>query len=109
MTSRLDEISDWGEGARCAKFHISGLALACNISERQLRRYIESRYRLPPHVWIMQHRLQEAQTLLSQGLRTKEIADQLNFRSSQHFSRAFKSHFGMTPRAFCKATNDPSL
>ncbi|HTL54754.1 MAG TPA: helix-turn-helix transcriptional regulator [Candidatus Limnocylindrales bacterium] len=103
MTSRLDDIDNWADRARCAKFHISALALECNISERQLRRYIESRFGLAPHVWMMQYRLREAQTLFSQGLRTKEIADQLNFRSSQHFSRAFKNHFGMSPRAFRKA------
>lgn len=94
---RLDEISDWEERAARAKFQLSRLAADCHVSERQLRRHIEKTYRVPPHVWMMELRLRGAPGLLRRGARIKELADKLYFKSAEHFSHAFKKHYGVAP------------
>jgi len=42
-------------------------------------------------------RLNEAKTSLLAGVPIKEVAEQLGYSSVQHFTRAFKEKFGVTP------------
>jgi len=100
--SRLDAITDWPERAARAKFRISALAVDCGVSERQLRRFIESKFRSPPHAWVLEQRLEKGRELLQQNLRLKEISQRLRFKSQAHFSREFKKHFGRSPRFYLK-------
>lgn len=100
MSSRLDQVSDWAERAKRARFNLSALAADCHVSKQHLRRYIESRFGPPPHLWMMRQRLQEAPKLLEQGLQVKEVANKLHFNSAEHFSRTFKKQYHVSPRSF---------
>jgi AraC-like DNA-binding protein len=100
MNSRLSQITDWPERAARTGFRISALAADCRVSEQHLRRYFEFEFGQPPHVWIMSLRLQEAPKLLAQGLQVKEVAGMLHFNTTEHFSSAFKKHYGISPRSF---------
>lgn len=100
MNSRLIPIDDWAQRAARAGFHIRNLAADCEVSERQLRRFIESKFGLAPHIWMMNQRLCEAPAMLRRGLLIKEVAAGLRFKSSEHFSRAFRKRYRMSPRSF---------
>lgn len=100
VNSRLARIENWIERAQHAGFHISALAADCRVSERQLRRFVESEFGIPPHVWMMGLRLRGAPLLLRQRLLIKEVAYQLGFKSADHFSRVFKRQYGVGPRQF---------
>lgn len=100
MSSRLGHITDLKERAARAGFHVSALASQCGVSEQHLRRYIESKFGQPPHIWMMNQRLRLAPKLLGQGLLVKEVSDKLGFKKASHFSREFKKHYGVSPRSF---------
>jgi AraC-like DNA-binding protein len=100
MNSRLSRIKDWPVRTARAGFRISALAADCRVSEQHLRRYIRSEFGHPPHVWMMSQRLCQAPKLLEQGLMVKEVSDRLLFKNTEHFSRAFKRYYRVSPSSF---------
>ena len=46
------------------------------------------------------HRLEQAATLLRQGIRITEAAERVGFTSSSYFARCFKNRFGVLPKDF---------
>ena len=58
---------------------------------------------LPPHAWLIECRIQEAQKILA---RTNDpiavVSDRLGFSSPQHFAGAFLKSVGLTPRDWRK-------
>jgi AraC family transcriptional regulator len=56
---------------------------------------------MPPHRYILQERINEAQRLLVAGEMTlAELAAHLGFADQSHFSRAFRKLTGRTPGSF---------
>jgi len=56
---------------------------------------------VPPHQFILQERISEAQRLLAAGgMSLAELATHLGFSDQSHFSRAFRKLTGMTPGAY---------
>ena len=53
---------------------------------------------LSPHAYLMNCRIERAKEYLQVGKQVREIAEELNFPSSQHFSTSFKKVAGRTPR-----------
>jgi len=100
VCSRLDRVSDWEAVARRAKFEVATLAVLCNVSERQLRRYFRSRFKISPGVWAAELRLQDSVALLVSREPLKAIAVNLGFSHVSHFCRAFKRRFGVTPTQY---------
>lgn len=59
---------------------------------------------VPPHQFIVQHRLERAQQLLECSDRTiADIAIQCGFSSQSHLTRSFRKHLGTTPKAYRNA------
>lgn len=76
-----------------------------NLSVRQLERLFHDHLHMRPMTFYRLIRLRYAYHLLQQGqLTITEIALETGFADSAHFSRRFKSMFGMTPKA---ARNTP--
>jgi AraC-like DNA-binding protein len=97
MKSRLDRINDWEDRLVQARYRVAALAKLCGVSERQLRRYVESKFGQTPHVWTIVVRLEKAPQVLSQGELVKRVAIDVGFRQPAHFSREFKRHYGVSP------------
>ncbi len=56
---------------------------------------------MPPKKFLMRILLRRAsERLLTPGIRVKEVAQELKFLNEFYFSRFFKTHTGMSPRAF---------
>lgn len=56
-----------------------------------------------PYQYLMSQRLEQARIALSSGaVNIALTAHELGFNDQSHFTRAFKSHFGMTPSQFIK-------
>lgn len=79
---------------------ISELGAALGLSPRQLeRRFAQATGRSPQKAYLML-RLQHGKWMLeNSALSVGEIAAELGFADSSHFSRAFKMCFGMVPIA----------
>jgi AraC-like DNA-binding protein len=100
MSSRLDTITDWEARAEIVGFRISNLAQGCGVTDRQLRRYFQSKFGSSPYNWLTMRRLQKVKPLLSGGDLVKEISARAGFSRQANFARRFKRFYNTTPSAF---------
>lgn len=79
---------------------VAEVARALNLSQRHLSRVFSARDLTVAH-HIQELRLRQAATLLAspegEHLTAAEIGHRSGFTSASHFSRVFRTHFGMTP------------
>ena len=97
--SRLDAITDWENRARRAGYHAHDLAVQVGVCERQLRRHLAERFKLPSQHWIDGVRLRDAWNFLLAGEPVKSVAFRLGFKQVSHFSTFFKRAHGIPPSA----------
>lgn len=87
IQQRLDEdvsVADW--------------AYACGLNVDYFSRLFKSQTGMPPKAWLIEARLQRAARLLAYPDRTVEdIAESCGFNCAFHFSRSFKTRFGLAP------------
>ena len=55
---------------------------------------------MTPVDYLKMRRLEQAATLLRQGIRITEVAGRVGFTSSSYFAKCFKSRFGGLPKEF---------
>lgn len=79
-------------------FTIELCAKYMTISERQLQRRIKDIYALTPIAHLKHFRLLKSRQLLLQGFSITYTYQAVGLTSQSHFSRAFKSAFGITPK-----------
>lgn len=71
-----------------------------SLSGRSLstfNRDFKSIFHESPHKWIMKQRLNEAKKLIQQGRKASEVYLDVGFEDLAHFSKRFKSFFGINP------------
>ncbi|HEY0289089.1 MAG TPA: AraC family transcriptional regulator, partial [Pseudomonas sp.] len=68
-----------------------------SLSEAYLIRAFEQRYHMTPHAYLINRRVQHAQTQLRDGGQIADIAQQAGFADQAHFQRVFKKHLAATP------------
>lgn len=93
-------INDWETLAIEANYQPSALAEMCGVSLRTLQRHSQREYQLTVIEWLTSIRLAKAREKLLAGERIKQVAHGLGYKRLSHFSRAFKNHFGFSPRTF---------
>lgn len=64
--------------------------------------------RVSPIRYVKHVRLHEARRLLLHGARAGEAADRVGYASASHFTRDFKSYFGVPPAAYARRLREPS-
>jgi AraC family transcriptional activator of pyochelin receptor len=78
---------------------LATLAGACQLNEFSLKRGFRQLFGTSVGNFVQTQRLEVArQLLLGGGQTVSEIAYQLGYAHSQHFHRAFKKQFGLTPK-----------
>jgi AraC family transcriptional regulator len=63
-------------------------------------RVFRDAFGLPPHAFRRQLRIQRAQQLIVEGRPLAEVAATVGFTDQSHMTRLFRSHLGVTPRAY---------
>ena len=81
-------------------FSIDQLAGQMNMSRSSFYRKIKALTGMTPVDYLKMRRLEQAATLLRQGIRITEAAERVGFTSSSYFARCFKSRFGVLPKDF---------
>ncbi|MBY9080303.1 AraC family transcriptional regulator [Paenibacillus sp. HN-1] len=84
---------------------LNDLANVISLSKEQFCRFFKQSFRSTPINYLNQHRINRAMDLLKRtNLSIIDIAIEVGFDSSNHFSIAFKKTTGMTPSHFRKMT-----
>ena len=80
---------------------IDELAFLCKCSPSTFKRRFMKIYGVAPVTWIRRRRMELAADLLGRrGTRPSDVFHRIGFESHSSFSQAFKSVFGLTPRAW---------
>jgi transcriptional regulator GlxA family with amidase domain len=83
--------------AQKAGYRARELAEVCQTSLRTLERHFQKHYGVTVSEWLRELRLKQAYSLLQTGKSVKEVAFEHGYKQVSHFSREFKSHFGVSP------------
>jgi AraC-like DNA-binding protein len=85
------------------QFNIRLLARSMATGRAHLYRQLKTLGNISPGKLILDRRLQRAASLLTNERTTvTEVAYAAGFKSLSHFSRSFRKHLGVTPRAYLK-------
>ena len=77
------------------------IAQAVGVSEDYLGRIFQQELGLSPIEYLNRYRIKEAKSLLSRtSASVTDIAAEVGFDDPAYFSRAFRKHVGLSPRAF---------
>jgi AraC-like DNA-binding protein len=79
--------------------HLDQLAAEVGLSKFQLLRVFRDTFKVTPHQFIIQTRLEKAKALLDK-LPINEVAQTVGFADASSFGKAFRNHFGLTPTAY---------
>jgi AraC family transcriptional regulator, transcriptional activator of the genes for pyochelin and ferripyochelin receptors len=82
---------------------LSELSRQCGLNEFKLKKYFMQVFQTSVFSFVQTERLEEAKRMIYQGGKNiSEIAYELGYAHPQHFHRAFKKRFGITPKALLK-------
>ncbi|MBT1706595.1 AraC family transcriptional regulator [Fulvivirgaceae bacterium PWU5] len=97
---------DLADGKTHTLFQAQDYARSLNLHPNYLSNVIKSKTGRSVSAWISDKTIAEAKSLLrNSSIPVKEIAFQLGFSESAHFSNYFKKHTNLTPNAFRRAPN----
>jgi AraC family transcriptional regulator len=82
----------------CATCPVATLAAACGLSRSHFAQAFRAATGLPPHKWLLSHRIRHACELMEQTDQClAEIAQTCGFADQSHFSRRFRAAMGSSP------------
>ncbi len=83
------------------KITLEELSSSVNASIRTIQRHFREQLNASPIDYITEQKLKEACNLLENSSYTVvEIANMLNYSSQSHFTKAFKTHYRVTPKQY---------
>lgn len=97
----LQRIREYIEANLTESIELETLAEIAGLSKWHFARAFKQSVGTPPHLYLIQRRLQRAQELIAEtDLSLALIALKSGFSDQSHFSRRFVMLFGVTPRSF---------
>jgi len=79
------------------------LAEQCNLSMHRFATVFRRQVGIPPHQYLCQVRVRQAQRLLRQGLSPADAAIEVGFFDQSHLCRHFRRQYGVSPGRFAAA------
>jgi len=97
-SSQARLIEEYVEHNISCNITLEELAGACNCTPAQFARKFRVHYRMRPHTFVQQRRVEKARQLLGRGgMALKEIALECGFADQSHLNRVFRKWAGRTP------------
>lgn len=81
---------------------LSELAQHVNFSSYYLLHIFRAEIGMPPHTYLENFRIRQAQKLLADGSALIEVANQVGFASQSHFTQRFKQVIGIPPGEYAR-------
>ena len=96
--STAERIKDYIDSGLVYNISLDDIAQHFYLNKSYIISIFSAKYGFTPKQYILERKMQAARTMLEENLYgISEIADVLNFSSSQHFSSSFKKKMGMSP------------
>jgi AraC-like DNA-binding protein len=93
-------LESWESLAFGANFRVYRLAQLCQVSVRTLQRHFRKHYNVTLSDWLRDFRLETSRAMLKDAPCVKTVAYDLGYKQPSHFTRDFKSRFGVPPKAY---------
>lgn len=81
---------------------LSELAAYVNFSRYYLLNIFRDEVGMPPHTYLENFRIRQAQRMLAGGDALVQVAGRIGFSSQSHFTRCFKQIIGVTPGEYAR-------
>ena len=81
----------------CENLTLSEIAAECNVSVSYIKLLFSTYAGISPKSYFNQLRIRRASELLREGISVTEVADRMNFSSTNYFSAFYKKHTGISP------------
>ena len=101
LSARIKETLD---GYMGWKLDMEAVSRTLGYTREHVTRSFSSAYGTTPKQYFNQRRMQAALSYLLSGARVGEVAAELQFSSPYSFSKAFKEHYGMSPKKYLQTT-----
>jgi AraC-like DNA-binding protein len=99
--NELPSLPNIMEANFCYNLSLEQFATLCNRSKSSFKRDFKNHFNSSPGKWILERRLSRAAHLLKLDLENiSQIAYDCGFESTSHFSRTFKTKYGVTPSEY---------
>lgn len=96
--STAERIKDYIDSGLAYNVSLDDIAQHFYLNKSYIISIFSAKYGYTPKQYILDRKMQAARTMLEENMYgVSEIADILNFSSSQHFSSAFKKKVGVSP------------
>ena len=76
----------------------------CSLGTKQLTRLFKKYVGTTPLSYIQKQKIRHIETLLSNGVKLKEVSEIMSFSSEYHFNSFYKKYTGITPGMYRKAS-----
>src|SRR5262249_18485754 len=98
----VNRVQDYLHAHLSENISLQHLAELVNLHPSYLLRAFHAQIGLPPHAYLTQLRVQQAKTLLRDGISLAQIALELGFADQSHFARHFRHLVGVTPGRYAR-------
>lgn len=100
--ARIQEAMAFIRANATARLSVEDLARRMAMSPSHFAHRFRAVARVSPMRYVKHVRLHEARALLLRGARAGEVADRVGYASASHFTRDFKSCFGVPPAEYVR-------
>ena len=97
LAEQIKRVLDSYEGV---KLDMNELSRSLGYTREHVTRSFSAVYRTTPKQYFHLRRMQTALSRLLDGARVGEVAAELQFSSPYSFSKAFKEHYGLSPKKY---------
>ena len=99
QVNQSQSLKETVEANTYSNLSVAQIAFLCNRSLSSFKRHFEKVYNQTPGNWFKQKRLTRAKELLQSGTaKPSEIFASTGYKNLSHFSTAYKSRFGKSPK-----------
>jgi len=98
---RLRRVAQYIQDNLQRELRLADLSAVVHMSPYHFARLFKRSTGVPPHQFLLRHRIDEARALLeAQRVPIAEIARSVGFRTPSHFTTTFRRVTGVTPSAY---------
>lgn len=101
----VDQVREYLQTRFSEHVRLTTLAEICGIGSFQLIRIFRRVVGVPPYAYLVQLRVNRAQTMLCQGAAVADVAYACGFSDQSHLTRTFKKAIGVPPGRYARSVH----